>query len=897
MKNRKKIVLPILASLVVASLAACGGSKKDPASSGSVPSEESSTSSEEQVFAGPNAYALAEQIAKSANKVLDTPITAEALLAKAKAIDPKLSSNTEDAEVYATEGDIMILIYAAFGDKMPLHTRTGARKFEGIRTDLEALTLVGCSKADGVFEAIQWFAGLGLFSPRQAGRFDMNKRCSPKQLLTYLDRIHNYLGESYVDDMHSTANHDWLYEREIETRDQDGDGICDGDEDGDGIPDEDDTEVGYDNDGDGKSDYRVNTYDSRMIPQEHINAWAKSYFDAVPAAKAFNDSFLNFDRRVAGDCSGLSAAVNSLTAATSLSELYDVLLNMVKDTGYCPLWGELQFGKYTITSTDPDTNKTTEYYRDCGIATSYNNTTTYTNYVEGFGNKDDKADSYVKSVYRFAPIFQEAMGYTEEEAMQWSKNYATFKYHFGKAYVTVKSADKDKQDSLYGIAKDLDPEYPEMTDPQTTMVPGSTDKTLYNLLKATGIKDPEWFYFQSEYDAGALFELFKDETMLPYIQGLFVWQMLNHYSLCLPDAPHVNGWLYNPGYANNEPTLSEDGMWGYYCLPHISGILSNHYLTTPECDAAVAEAVQLMEDLKDSMRARIQKNTWLSAKGKEQAAKKLDTLRYSIAGKNSDGSKLHYLEPEFLPSAGLYQNLGIEANLDYDTWAAVIGDDWTDGDSSAAISLDFFDYCNQQDPLTANAFYMASANAIDIYTGFLAAYEDITTMTVEEKLALIGWTLGHELSHGFDDNGMEYDETGAKNSSFLPTADKNNFTKKIKDVRNAYNGYEVMPGQETPGSTIVGEAIADINGINLCLDIADKLTEFDYERFFILGAEDMGAYASQYTYAQTLKSDEHPFGRGRCNPCFMQLDKFHETFGTQEGDGMYVAPENRIVIW
>ena len=195
--------------------------------------------------------------------------------------------------------------------------------------------------------------------------------------------------------------------------------------------------------------------------------------------------------------------------------------------------------------------------------------------------------------------------------------------------------------------------------------------------------------------------------------------------------------------------MKNDTLWGAFCLPHISGILSNRFVESEGYAEQIAVFVNLLNDLKEAMGQRVQNEDWLSEEAKEAAAKKLATLRYSIGGTNSDGTYLSYAEPAYLADAGLYENLCIEENGTFDEAAVHLGEDWGEGRADPN-KVDFFGYCQKQNPLTANAFYWSSANGIDIYLGYIAAYDDARTTAKETFLATFGRTLGHELSHAFD---------------------------------------------------------------------------------------------------------------------------------------------------
>ena len=81
------------------------------------------------------------------------------------------------------------------------------------------------------------------------------------------------------------------------------------------------------------------------------------------------------------------------------------------------------------------------------------------------------------------------------------------------------------------------------------------------------------------------------------------------------------------------------------------------------------------------------------------------------------------------------------------------------------------------------------------------------------------------------------------------------------------------------------------------MEAVKNKSNFDYRQFFINCADNFGAYSSKYTYTSELATDEHPFGRARVNLAMMAIDEWHTAFETKPGDNMWVAPEDRILVW
>ena len=845
MKKPSRLLLAALASMT---LAACNqgnpAESSDTIASGSVITEsvssvpgesETSVSSAAPTSDVFNIYNCADLIASHANKYVANEWTAASLVEAAGKLAALASSGNADSETKVSETDVLLLLYAAFKDIMP--EKIGARSFQSFDYDLTRLKLTGFTTADPLYKAVEWFTGLGLLTTRSTYALSMTKSLTKTYVLRYLNRIHAYIGTSEVDDFFSAVNHDYLYDDNPHQTD----------------PSSGQVDYDYDGDGDVDEDDRVTLSDSRLIPESNINQWAKSLYDKVPNAKAFDNTYLDQTQRVKGVSSGLTAAVNRYLQANTVKDIINVLKEDLVNYGWCPLWGDYQVGNYTYTS---GRNATLL------IATSYN-------YSGGDINPGSTA--YKDSVERFAPIFKDVMNFNDGDAQTWGTNYTHFKYVFSK----TKSLDDD-----------------------TNLVPkkgttyGSEGFDLYQFLQDAGVTDPSSFLFNSKNDTECILNMLTEEN-LPYVKGMFLWQMLQHYTTCLPNEEAVMAWAYRKGYGNDVRTLSLDPQYYTYCVTPLAQILSNYYTKTEEFLADATPAIELFGDLGDAMSARIAGEDWLSADGKAKAKSKIDDLVYAIGGLNSDGTTNEYANMPTLKSIAdggtHFGNVSALEAADFKNVAPTLGNDWSKDT--------FFSYAKAINPLTANAFYQPAKNGLDITLGYMAAYPRMSTMSEEQILASFGAVVGHELSHGFDSNGVNYDNHGEYNTEWFSAADKSAYSARVKAMISIYDGYEVMPGQETNGKTVQTETIADLNGMKLCMDIAKGTKDFNYDTFFRAHATNFGFYASQYTYGTYYATDEHPVGRARVNPLDMCLDEFHETYGTKEGDMMYLAPESRVTIW
>ena len=194
-----------------------------------------------------------------------------------------------------------------------------------------------------------------------------------------------------------------------------------------------------------------------------------------------------------------------------------------------------------------------------------------------------------------------------------------------------------------------------------------------------------------------------------------------------------------------------------------------------------------------------------------------------------------------------------------------------------------------------NAFYDPTSNSINIYPGYVTSAVYTEDMTDVDLLAGACWTIGHEISHGFDYVGSQLDAYGTPNPVFTD-ADVDSFVLKCSTLASYYNTIEVTPGQKVDGRLVVGEAAADLCGLQVCFELASKTDGFDYNDYFEGIANEWAQVMAVYELPERLL-DPHPMSNLRVNVSAQMLDPIYDVLGVAEGDGMYLAPEQRIVIW
>ena len=201
------------------------------------------------------------------------------------------------------------------------------------------------------------------------------------------------------------------------------------------------------------------------------------------------------------------------------------------------------------------------------------------------------------------------------------------------------------------------------------------------------------------------------------------------------------------------------------------------------------------------------------------------------------------------------------------------------------------------DILDTNAFYHPNYNSINIVPGFFCDVTYRSDMSIEEKYGSLGAVIGHEISHAFDSNGAQFDENGSLND-WWTDADKKAFGERVSRVESYFDNIVAYDdGTPNIGKLVQAEATADMGGIRCMLKMAEKIDGFDYDKFFRTYARLWQRLESLQMSERSALSDPHPRCYQRTNVTLQQFDEFLETYDIKEGDGMYLAPQDRIAVW
>ena len=301
---------------------------------------------------------------------------------------------------------------------------------------------------------------------------------------------------------------------------------------------------------------------------------------------------------------------------------------------------------------------------------------------------------------------------------------------------------------------------------------------------------------------------------------------------------------------------------------------------------AVRDVTAMIDKIRGVYRERLLKNDWLGEDTKKEAVGKLDALRVFVGGPAADDKPIIEDMPDVVSKedgGDLLSNIMHNAVLVQDQVHQLIGTDF-DPDKWYAFQ-----------PQDVNAAYIPANNSITIPAGILNPPFYSPDASYGANLGGIGVVIGHEISHAFDPNGSQYDKDGNM-KNWWTAGDYAMFQQKAAAFAPYYSRYEVGEGLYENGALVANEAIADCGGLSVATEIAggDENTLRDLYRSFA------AIFASKMTpqlLLQSVQTDPHPIMQARVNGALSATDSFYEAYDVEDGDGMYVAPEQRVTLW
>ena len=305
--------------------------------------------------------------------------------------------------------------------------------------------------------------------------------------------------------------------------------------------------------------------------------------------------------------------------------------------------------------------------------------------------------------------------------------------------------------------------------------------------------------------------------------------------------------------------------------------------------AAKERMVQLVKNLQTALGERIRNLEWMGDSTKIKAIEKLNSFYVKVGypDKWRDYTGLNIEKDSYWANV----KRATEFELDYMLSKAgkpVDRDEWG------------------MTPQTVNAYYNPTTNEICFPAGILQY--PFFDMNADDAFnyGAIGVVIGHEMTHGFDDQGRQFDKDGNL-KDWWTAEDAKRFEERAQVMVNFFDSIQVLPGLNANGSLTLGENIADHGGLQVSfqafknatkdapLPVKDGFTP--EQRFFLSYAGEWAGNIRDEQIRLQTKSDPHSLGRWRVNGALPQIGAWYDAFGIKEGDPMYLAPEKRVSIW
>ena len=412
-----------------------------------------------------------------------------------------------------------------------------------------------------------------------------------------------------------------------------------------------------------------------------------------------------------------------------------------------------------------------------------------------------------------------------------------------------------------------------------------------SILNGEGIKNFDFLVVgQPEFikQVNAAFNKFSIPEWKAYIK----WQLVNSFAGCLgssfeKEKFHFRGTVIS-GIKEQRPRWKriQDAAEG-----QLGELLGQVYVQKYYSPATKKRYEKLVDNIIDAFRERIQKLDWMSAQTKEKAIFKLNAITKKVGypDKWKDFSNLTIDRNSYLRNV-------INANKFWSDYSI----------NKLGKPVDRLEW--NMTPQTYNAYYNPSNNEI-VLPAAMFIIPGVPDSLLDDAIIYSyagASTIGHELTHGFDDQGRQYDAKGNL-SNWWTEEDEKNFNARTKPMIDQFSNFVVLDSMHINGEATVGENIADLGGLVIGLDAFMKTEQYK-EGKEINGLTPLQRFWLGYAYswlddirpeslARQVMTDVHSPAFLRVNGPLSNIPEFYKAFNIKEGDKMYRPEKDRVKIW
>lgn len=382
-----------------------------------------------------------------------------------------------------------------------------------------------------------------------------------------------------------------------------------------------------------------------------------------------------------------------------------------------------------------------------------------------------------------------------------------------------------------------------------------------------------------------------DKENLDVLKSYLEWNVINTASSYLSDDFVAQNFEFYGKTLSGKKEMQPRWKRAVSSVNGVLGEAVGQMYTEKYFPAAAKERmVKLVSNLQKALGERIQGLEWMSAETKAKAQEKLDAFHVKIGypDKWRDYSSLEVRDDSY------WENIVRSNHFDYDYMISKAGkpvdkDEWL------------------MTPQTVNAYYNPTTNEICFPAGILQY--PFFDMNADDacNYGAIGVVIGHEMTHGFDDQGRQYDKDGNL-KDWWTAEDAKNFEERAQVMVDYFNNIKVLPDLSANGELTLGENIADHGGLQVAYQALQKaMAEHPLgkdsngftpeQRFFLSYANVWAGNVRDEQIRLLTKSDPHSLGRWRVNGALPHIGTWYEAFDVKAGDPMYLPLEKRVSIW
>ena len=568
---------------------------------------------------------------------------------------------------------------------------------------------------------------------------------------------------------------------------------------------------------------------------------------------ALYTNILDWDARNAAGIDPIRPYLEAVEASQSVDEVMAVKKQIAEDFA-----GNLLVG-FSLSADAKDSTRYTVGF------SAFSPSLTKEVYAADGGNQKDAYLTYVQTLFELGGADTESAAADAQRVWEMEKELSTH---------ALDQQDKGNVDKTYNVytMDELKALFPTLDLDDIYAQSGLARSDDHIIVSDVGLLEASPKYFTEEHldDLKAYLRL----TILAGYGG--------YLSRDFQDAANA----YQKDFLGISGTLSDEAMATQLVQQYLSDELGRLYVEQYFSEEAKADVEDMVYDFIDIYKDRIRSLDWMSDTTKAKAIEKLDALGVKV-GYPDEGKWNDYFKGVTLKTAA-------EGGSYFDNIITMMK-------AQKQMQIEWQNQPVNKDlwPMaayTVNACYVPANNEIVFPAGILQAPLYDVNASREQNLGGIGYVIAHEITHAFDNNGAKFDKNGNA-ADWWTEEDYAAFQRLCDEVVAYYDGVEAAPGISCSGALTLSENIADLGAAQCILEAAQREDNPDLETLFRSVANTWCSTMPRDTAAYYATLDVHAPDKLRVNRVLQSLDEFYTTFEITEGDGMWLAPENRVSIW